>query len=278
MRSYLLAIVTTLAFLVGANIAWREWDREHAPVADSGVMPQSNSTNLGGASSLPADGKSVARAGSHKRTDPLADSSALPGHDIARLSASELSAVELPADVQQQTSWQNPFRPELWNLANARLDQGALAFDGIGRAMFLRSYSRLMTEFQVRDMQDAGEHVPLNFDVELFTPAQDAGLVVRFADGECRLEVQAANAQTQVLRSQEVESLTGGGHVRISATANRIMVAWNGRIVINAARPSALVNSQLYVQLINRTQPRPRSAADADSIGLVVSELRFEGE
>lgn len=276
MRSHLLAIVTTLAFLVGATIAWREWDGDHAPVADSGVVPQTNSPNLGRELSQPTDGKSVARAGSQKRTDPFADSSALPGDDIARLSASELSAVKLPANVQQQTSWQNPFRPELWNLANARLDQGALAFDGIGRAMFLRSYSRLMTEFHVRDMQNAGEHVPLNFDVELFTPAQDAGLVVRFADGECRLEVRTANAQTQVLRSQEVESLTGGGHVRINATANRIMVAWNGRIVINAARPSALVNSQLYVQLINRTPPR--SAADADSIGLVVSELRFEGE
>jgi hypothetical protein len=262
MRSTFLAFITTLAFVAGASLAWQQWGGQRASnVTEKTNQPITSATQ-------PKESPNQSGRSTRKLADPFADETS-SGLKIARLTPEELVAVEVPDDLLQQTSWQNPFNAKLWNLAGAHLDHDAIVFEGVGRAIFLRSYRQLMVKFEIHKTDNKR---PWDLDIELFDPSQENGIVVNFGDGECRLESHQSKVKPTVLRTQPISNEKSTGHIRINATPNRIMVGWNGRVVINAARPSGLVNSQLYLQVTNR---RPSNATDET---LVISDMRIEGE
>lgn len=285
MRSTFLAFMTTLAFVAGAGIAWQQWGGERR---SSQVVGQTKLSQDAKAGSNPtrlhqevANRTSKSRRAKH---DPFADSDSVDsGKSADRVSLQELLAVKLPDSLMQQTSWQDPFRHKLWNTERARLDEEALVFEDVGRAIFLRSYSRMMAEFHISSSRettgaDDREPLKLKFDVELFKASQDEGIAIRFSDGECRVELHDGKNTPRVLRSHAINDDSHSGHVRVNATPNRIMVGWNGRLLINVARPSSIVKDQLYFQLINHSHADQPGHENGDKDHVVISDMRIEGE
>jgi hypothetical protein len=269
MRSTFFAFITTLAFVAGASVAWQQWGGENARPANSteGSKPEQQANSSNG---LPKNKTTPAKPKA-KHADPFAE----PVAKIARLTADEIGALEVPSRLLEQTSWQNPFQPNLWKIDGARIDENSLAFQGTGRALFLRSYSQLMVEFQINTSTSEAKS-NLNLSIELFKPTQDEGVVVHFRDGECQLESHLENSEPSMLKRQTIGELGEASHVRVNIMPNRIMVGWNGRVVINSPRPTPLVNSQLYLHLIN--QQILDEPTNSNSVVTIISDMRIEGE
>lgn len=198
-------------------------------------------------------------------TDPAVDSpptgdDTQPVRDRAPLTAN--------AELLERSSWQNPFRNAFWQADGWEFTESMMsAGESPATATLLRPWSRLMIELRWDTSIDDADESSSNTDLltlGMRLPDSTAHFrVVIFRD---RFELQrlAEDQQWLTLRSAEVDAVNSG-RVRVNLTGNRILIASNDRLVINADRPS-VIHSAVFVSLSTSGQP------------VQVSQMRIEGE
>lgn len=176
-------------------------------------------------------------------------------------------ALPVNSELLTRSSWQDPFVDSFWQTDgwDFRTEQ-MLAEESPARATLLRPWSRLMIEAQCDALQAdsfpaAGAALQLGF-------RQSHGKAqVRVEIWRDHIELQQLvdAGHWQTLKSSRFDAEVSGGRLRVNLTGNRILVAWNDRLVLNADRPSA-ISRPVFVEFQSTGCP------------VVVSEMRVEGE
>lgn len=127
------------------------------------------------------------------------------------------------------SSWENPFRPELWKSSGWQFSLPGMQTIGTGScfATFGRPYQKLMLECDIlTDSADAG-----SWELRLATP--DSSSVMSFILHDHRIMVQTVEhgLKTVVMEKPLTRHLSRDvpRQFRIVATGNRIVVSWDGR-------------------------------------------------
>ena len=176
-----------------------------------------------------------------------------------------------------RSSWENPFYHRLWSCEGWRLDKESMTCDSgdLPPATFLRPYRNVVVEFRLSRSDQPGdglltESSPALFELRLFDRATRnwAGLVMDLGSVSLKEFRENRTTELQMLReaSQDFTNTHHGVLVRFTLTPNRVLVAINGRLKINAARPTAIMNTDCLLQFVS-LEP-----------GATLSELRIEGE
>jgi hypothetical protein len=241
--------LATLAFLVGAGLAWHRWGDEWR--ARTGQLP---------AVEIPSSSN-----GTTARTEGSSQSGAAAESGELRI---RLRRAKIPQAVLAQTSWQDPFDPELWDATGCELLEDRLELTQDGTATFLRPYRRLRIEFAATSSVASESELawPAQFELHLIDPAADTATVLIMTEGEAAV-AQRIESEWSFVRRVPVAASTsdGAGTFRVNATGSRILVWRDNKMLLNCPQPSS-DGADLFVQFASR---------DSD---LVVSQLRIEGE
>lgn len=205
-------------------------------------------------------------------------------------SASHASSVEQSSTLLQQaavlspgdrsrTSWENPFRPGLWSCDGWRIDEDSMHCESDGRppATFLRSYREVTVEFSLTTESDEdidkgpSSHQPndtrqLKPEIRLFNPNDESWLTAQLNDDTIRLSAHTKQTEKKLRESPASLENSTAATIRLTMTPNRILVAVDGRLAINASRPSEFLEQEFLLQFL------------ASPAGAVLSDLRIEGE
>lgn len=189
-----------------------------------------------------------------------------------------------------RTSWENPFQSRLWASEDWKLDATSMTFESAESrsvpplaATFLRPYRNIVIECRLAcpaittsraSPESTQTHPSHLFELRLVGPDTGgwAGLIID-ADSVSLIEATGSQQPVQrILRKcpRDVDEIRDSNSrqadVRITMTANRILVAVDGRLKINVTRPGAILNADCQAQFI------------AHQPGTTLSELRIEGE
>ena len=244
--------LTTLAFLAGVAFAWyrfRNWSgREHSP--DEGNL-QTEATAPGIPGSKTTGPVSVV---SHE-TDELRN----------RIRQTDLSSTDL-----SPTSWQDPFRSELWDAAGCQFEPDRIKFSQDSNATFLRPYRRARIELttSARIQPDSTSPWPAQFEVHLIDANSDSATVLIVTATEASISHREGDHRS-VIRQNSIEPITDGKEsgttFRINVTGSRLLISQGSRLLLNCAQPS-VSGSSFYIQIAARENE------------LLVRRLRIEGE
>ncbi|MDA1250430.1 MAG: hypothetical protein O2820_14530 [Planctomycetota bacterium] len=243
--------LATLAFLVGAWLAWQRWGDEWQ--ARTGQRPREES--------------SIDRTATQPGTGGVDRPAMVPAGATGTL-RDRLRRAKIPHEVLSQSSWQDPFEPDLWDAVGCSVAEDRLELNQDGTATFLRPYRRLRIEFSATSsVASESEHAwPAQFELHLLNPAADTATVLIMTEGEAAVAHRSGSDWSFVRRVPVAASLSdGAGTFRVNATGSRILVWRDNQILLNCPQPSS-DGADLYVQFASR---------DGD---LVVSRLRIEGE
>jgi len=179
-----------------------------------------------------------------------------------------------------RSSWEDPFLPQLWSCKGWRFGAKSMACQSEQRhpATFLRPYRNIVIECQLNSpinstITPSQESKQLSGQFELRLVNQSignwAGLTVD-ADSVSLTEFVAARQPVSRILRKCTHNFDNTSNqqvnVRMTMTANRILVAIDGRLKINVTRPGAVLNADCLAQFI------------AHQPGTSLSELRIEGE
>lgn len=185
-----------------------------------------------------------------------------------------LSASPTVADFTR-SSWENPFQPRLWTCQGWKISDRSMSSESPlpARATFFRPYRNLVIECRLARSTEIEVNLsstsPMPFEIGLVNESTGnrTGLMI---DSDKASLVEARKERESVLKvvrevsfdaCEEPDEIT----VRLTLTPNRILVAIDGHLRINAARPATIMNTDCRAQFVVH-QP-----------GIKLSDLRFEG-
>lgn len=229
---------------------------------------------------------------SHQNAGTLQTSEIESGLKSASASNSEtepyVSAVstdsgDLTDEDLARSSWENPFHPRLWSCENWQLGAHTMTCQSepLHPATFLRPYRNIVIECQLTcPTGSAGTSASepkqssnqLEFRLVNQGTGNWAGLMIDADDVSLTEFVAARQPTLRTLRkcSHKFNNSEKSNHrridVRVTMTANRILVAIDGRLKINVTRPSAILGADCLARFI------------AHQPGTTLSQLRIEGE
>lgn len=243
--------LATLAFLVGAWLAWQRWGDEW--LARTGQQPHEESST----------GPTATQPGTSGADRPAM----VPARETGEL-RDRLQRAKIPKSMLSQSSWQDPFEPDLWDAVGCSFTENRFELNQEGTATFLRPYRRLRIEFAATSSvgSESDPAWPAQFELHLLNPTADTATVLIMTEGEAAVAHRSDSEWSFVRRVPVAASTSdGAGTFRVNATGSRILVWRDNQILLNCPQPSS-DGADLYVQFASR---------DGD---LVVSRLRIEGE
>jgi hypothetical protein len=173
-------------------------------------------------------------------------------------SASTAESIDLTA-----TSWQRPFRPELWTAIGWTFDGSSMqsVASETAQATFRRAYRKLMLEFRIEPLAKPGLFV-----VRLVSSGTDAVTAVGI-DAAHRRDGANQNDETVRERFCDLEWEPGRpAHFLLAATGNRISIGWNGHRLLNCPQPAEQSGQPFYWSFVS------------DRSAFRITDLRIEGE
>ncbi|MFT5323577.1 MAG: hypothetical protein ACI8P0_001427 [Planctomycetaceae bacterium] len=184
----------------------------------------------------------------------------------------------LPESDLARSSWENPFRLRLWSNDGWRINVDSMTCESDSEqpATFLRPYRSVVIECrfsratEIETKTAAEENLPIDCEIRLLSRDSNrwASLSLSSASITLTESVDGANATVRTLR--ETDRITGDGpsdvKLRLTLTPNRLLVAVDGQMKINVARPGSIMMTDCLAQFI---------ASKAD---IELSDLRFEGD
>lgn len=172
-----------------------------------------------------------------------------------------------------RSSWENPFQSRLWTCQGWKIDDRSMSSESPvpACATFFRPYRNLVVECRLArsGKPEFDSSSSPSFEMRLVdeSTGNRAGLVID-SDKACLVEARRDHeAVLKVLREasldacEEPEEIT----VRLTLTPNRILVAIDGHLQINAVRPATIMNTDCRAQFV------------VHEPGITLSDLRFEG-
>ncbi len=248
---FVVASVVTGGFLVGAWLTWILYHDASRLTSEGDATPGSNGRPDGGTQP--------------QNKQPAVDLKTLPAQTALQ---TRLEERVIPSAVNEQTSWQDAFDLDLWDAPKCRLDGSGLRVPAGQVATFIRCYRSVMSEFQIESPAPSGSSdLPDGgcFEVRLIPTKGDELLVVRVTPSQFLLMLQS-DQQLRVLRKVRRPEAASEGTIRLNATGNRVMLAWDDRLMINAPQPSDVSGKPLLIQVAACDQP------------INVVSMRLEGE
>lgn len=204
---------------------------------------------------------------------PALENSTTDPHEIVEDSApASPLPLESHPELIQRSSWENPFREDFWHGSGWTFSESTITAGlAPASATLLRPWSRFMLEFglDATDVESPESNSPVSEDsvlllIQLAHPNGAESLQV--SAGRNLIELQRGRSdQWQTIRSVAHDAAVEAGRLRLNLTGNRILVAWNDRLLINSDRPSTL-HASVYLTLATTGHP----------VG--VSRMRIEGE
>lgn len=244
--------LTTLAFLAGVAVAWYRFGNWSAPENSPGEGESpSESTDTG----LTGSGKAGTVSVVSHETDELRN----------RIRQADLSSTDL-----SQTSWQDPFRSELWDAVDCQFEPDRIEFAQDGKATFLRPYRRARIELtaSTRSQTESSSQWPAQFEVHLIDANSDSATVLIVTATEASVS-HREGTRWSFIRQNSIEPTIDGNEsgttFRINVTGSRLLISRGSRLLLNCAQPSAS-GANFYIQIAARENE------------LRVRKLRIEGE
>lgn len=244
--------LTTLAFLVGVAAAWYRFGNWSGP-EDSPVEGNRQSE----ASAPDTSGS--------KTTGPISVVSHETDELRNRIRHADLSSADL-----SQSSWQDPFRSDLWDAVGCQFEPDWIEFSENGRATFLRPYRRARIELTASaELQsESTSPWPAQFEVHLIDADSDSATVLIVTATEASISHREGD-RWSVIRQNSIEPTTDvnelGTTFRINVTGSRLLISRGSRLLLNCAQPST-TGSNFYIQIAARENE------------LLLRQLRIEGE
>jgi hypothetical protein len=175
-----------------------------------------------------------------------------------------------------RSSWENPFSPRLWSCEGWRINEDSMTCESetLQPASFLRPYRNVVIECRLTRPEESQTveptESPLTFELRLLDQSTGHWIGLNVADDNVSLEEFSEDRKPVLQTLRETpRDISGETHevaVRLTMTPNRILVAINGRLKINAARPTSTMSVECLVQFV------------ADESGVTLSDLRIEGD
>ncbi|MDA1164324.1 MAG: hypothetical protein O3B13_14610 [Planctomycetota bacterium] len=183
----------------------------------------------------------------------------------------------LSQDDLARSSWENPFRPRLWSCDGWRIDEDSMVsdFEEVSLATFRRPYRNVVIECRLTQSEQSAKDSPAEspqcFELRLLEKSTGNWIGLKTTAESVLLSHFASDQRPalQLLRESPPEPPSDDNHemtVRFSMTPNRILIAINGRLRINASRPASLMHRDCLPQFVVH-QP-----------GVRLSDLRIEGD
>lgn len=256
-----LSLIVVVAVLAGTAVVWRVVFSSGSRTGNSSVTHHSNhgadkpseqGTPEEPAEALEPDSRGDSAPPEAESRDPAVIDSGLP------------------------TSWQNPFRADLWNGSEWSFTDAAMncSAQAQSAAVFVRPYRQLMLEFIVTTTNLESE-VPAPvavkemssafLDVRLANFSGDDALLVRFAPASASVLREVKGNQI-TLRTAPVEEPATHCLVRLVLTGQRLLVHRDNKLLININRPTSHMKSPIQLALLPQGSP------------LLISTMRLEGE
>ena len=182
-----------------------------------------------------------------------------------RIRQADLSPTDL-----SQTSWQDPFRSELWDAAGCQFEPDRIEFSQDGKATFLRPYRRARIELTASaELQsESTSQWPAQFEVHLIDADSDSATVLIVTATEASVSHREGD-RWAAIRQKSIEPATNrnesGTTFRINVTGSRLLISRGSRLLLNCAQPST-GSENFYIQIAARENP------------LLLRKLRIEGE
>lgn len=199
------------------------------------------------------------------------EASVAPTNPAAAVESGKLTDADLA-----RSSWENPFRPRLWSCEGWRIDEDSMTSEteSTSSATFLRPYRNVVIECRLsRPTESATSPATESsapFELRLLDQSTGNWIGLIVATDSVSLSEFSADQQPdlQTLRKTPREAGNESQEiaVRLTMTPNRILVAIDARLKINAARPSASMIAECLVQFV------------AHEAGVTLSDLRIEGD
>lgn len=174
-----------------------------------------------------------------------------------------------------RTSWENPFRPQLWSCDGWRIDENSMTSETetLHPATFLRPYRNVVIEcrFSRRAEVDSPEDIPpIEFEMRLRNRDTQRQAILSHTSGKVTLSEsgnEVSSEQRPLRESTNADnSDTQDVELRLTMTPNRILVVINGQMRINSPRPASILNAECVSQFV------------AHEPGVTLSDVRFEGD
>lgn len=171
-----------------------------------------------------------------------------------------------PAKVVDQSSWEAPFRTDLWTHSGWEFSKQGMATTGSQRAWatFSRPYQHLMLECGWQLPQATAP----DFEITLSPAEARTQIRIVLSHDQLRLVQQQGEQSTELKARpcQPTSQTTDPRVLRVVITGTRLLIHWQGRIWITAEQPQALQGRLFHWTLVSST-PQLR-----------ITNLRVEGE
>jgi hypothetical protein len=176
-----------------------------------------------------------------------------------------------------RTSWEDPFRARLWSCEGWRIDEKSMTSGGDAgqAATFLRPYRNAVIECRVSTSTVAvsePNRTPVGIEIRLLNQStqQWTSLSLSLESITLAESKSGVGALSKLRRLRSVAREAGNDpsevEIRLTVTPNRVLVAVDGQMKINAARPASIRNTECLAQFIVHDE------------GATLSDLRFEGD
>lgn len=164
-----------------------------------------------------------------------------------------------------QTSWELPFDAECWEANGWEFSSTGMRSTTPGSsALFRRGYRRLMLECRLTPLD--GTHGPLQ--LRLITSTPKSALLVH-VDGSRLALLDEQTKPPRLIKAAKLDppcTRENPGRLRLAATGNRVVLAWNGRIALSCDQPAAQSGHSAQFEFLVAKAP------------FEVTALRVEGE
>lgn len=165
----------------------------------------------------------------------------------------------------EQTSWESPFDPDCWTGSGWEFHSAGMRSSVAGGSvLFRRGYRRLMLECRLVPLGESKGPLQLR----LLTPSTGSALLVQI-DGAQLTVLDEEHTPPRVLKQVKIDppcTNATPGRLRLAATGNRVVLAWNGRIVTSCNQPAAQSGHSAQFEFLVAKTP------------FEVTALRVEGE
>ena len=240
-------LIVTLLAAIGATVWWQRQLTGERPTIIAPVEPP--------AVTLAPDEDQPAETASFEQYASLPAPYAAALHEIPQTEHQEWTA----------SSWESPLDSSYWKSAGCTFDAEGMTLGGEtpGWATFGRPYYKLMFSCEIAELSSQQR-----LEMRLVSPDKSmATLLTISADGAA-----ACSETKQRIRGLEesMQPLDVAGEkphrLRLAATGNRLIVAWDNHRVLTASQPAVQSGHTFFLSLYCPSGP------------LTLGKLRFEGE
>jgi hypothetical protein len=174
-----------------------------------------------------------------------------------------------------RSSWENPFFPRLWSCEGWRIDENSMTCeaDAEQAATFLRPYRNAVIECRISTASDSASErnqTPVAMEVRLLNQGTRQWMSVSLSKESVTVaettEDDSSNLRPLRSAARDAGNDPSEADIRLTITPNRLLVAVDGQMKINAARPASIMHAECLPQFIVR------------EAGVTLSDLRLEGD